>query len=64
MWFQTNEGEVRHNFWSVRVVAPWNALTDQVTGVDALDSFKNSMDNIMERERKNRVGKQWKVQRK
>ena len=52
------KGEVRHNFWSVRVVAPWNALPDQVKGVDTLDSFKNSLDNIRERERKNRVGQQ------
>ena len=39
-------GEIRRNFWSVRVCDPWNDLPDSVKMVESMDSFKNSVDNL------------------
>ena len=52
------KGEVRRNFWSVRVVEPWNALPDIVKKAESLNCFKNSLDNLQGRGRKTRVGQQ------
>ena len=37
-------GEVRRNFWSVRVYDPWNALPDTVKMSETMNGFKNSLD--------------------
>ena len=39
-------GEIRRNFWSQRVVDPWNSLPDSVKESASLDIFKNSIDNL------------------
>jgi hypothetical protein len=39
-------GEIRRNFWSVRVVDPWNSLPDEIKQQDTLNGFKNSLDNF------------------
>ena len=39
-------GEVRKNFWSQRVVDPWNNLPDEVKTASSLDNFKNGIDNL------------------
>ena len=39
-------GEVRRNFWSVRVTELWNSLPDGVKKVETLNAFKNSVDNL------------------
>ena len=49
------KGEVRKNFWSQRVVNPWNNLPDEVKKAKSLNDFKNGIDNL--RERSN--GGQW-----
>ena len=51
-------GEIRRNFWSVRVVEPWNSLPDLVKKADTLNCFKNSPDNLQGRGRNTRVGQQ------
>ena len=45
-------GEIRRNFWSVRVVEPWNNLPDCVKESNTVDMFKNSLDNLKERQRR------------
>ena len=52
------KGEIRRNFWSVRVVEPWNSLPDIVKKAESLNCFKNSLDNLQGRGRKTRVGQQ------
>ena len=52
------KGEIRRNFWSVRVVEPWNSLPDSVKKAESLNCFKNSLDNLQGRGRKTRVGQQ------
>ena len=42
---------LRRNFWSQRVVDPWNGLPDSVKESVSLDYFKNSIDNLFARER-------------
>ena len=37
-------GEIRRNFWSVRVVEPWNSLPDLVKKAETLHCFKNALD--------------------
>ena len=39
--------ELRNNFWSQRVVDPWNALPDQVKQAESLNVFKNGIDNLL-----------------
>ena len=41
------DGEVRRNFWSVRVCNPWNNLPDEVKEVETLNGFKNAVDKHM-----------------
>ena len=38
-------GEVRKNFWSQRVMDPWNNLSNEVKTASSLDNFKNAIDN-------------------
>ena len=49
-----NEGrlEVRKNFWSVRVCDPWNSLPDMIKEQPTTDSFKNSLDNFITRQKR------------
>lgn len=49
------KGEIRRNFWSQRVVDPWNNLPDEVKKAKNLNEFKNGLDNIRERSK----GGQW-----
>ena len=42
--------EVHKNFWSQRVIDPWNNLPDTVKQAVSLDIFKNSIDNLRKRE--------------
>ena len=44
-------GEIRKNFWSQRVVDPWNSLPDSVKESPSLDTFKNCIDNLLAKER-------------
>ena len=37
-------GDVRRNFWSVRVCDPWNALPDNIRMVETTNGFKNLLD--------------------
>ena len=39
-------GEIRRNFWSVRVIEPWNGLPDSIKKQETLNGFKNSVDNL------------------
>ena len=55
---QRGKGEIRNNFWSVRVIEPWNALPDSVKRVESLNWFKNVLDNIQGRKRNTGVGQQ------
>ena len=41
------DGELRRNFWSVRVCDPWNSLPDEVKRTETLNAFKNAVDNHM-----------------
>ena len=36
--------EVRHNFFSIRVVSKWNSLPEDVVAAPSLNSFKNRLD--------------------
>ena len=40
------KGEIRKNFWSVRVCDSWNSLPDSVKQQPSTNSFKNSLDNF------------------
>ena len=40
-------GDLRTNFWSQRVVDPWNGLPDQVKQAESLNVFKNGIDNLL-----------------
>ena len=48
-------GDIRKNFWSQRVVDPWNNLPEVVKKAKTLNEFKNGLDNIRERSK----GGQW-----
>eukprot|EP00794_Sanderia_malayensis_P016292 gene16292-17930_t len=37
--------EVRHHFFTLRVVTKWNSLPEEVVTAPSLDSFKNRLDN-------------------
>ena len=41
------KGDLRKNFWSHRVVLPWNGLPDNVKRAESLNVFKNGIDNLM-----------------
>ena len=41
--------DIRKNFWSNRVVEHWNRLPESVKKSETLDWFKNSIDNLNER---------------
>ena len=41
------KGEIRKNFWSQRVVDPWNSLPSEVKEADSFNNFKNGLDNIL-----------------
>ena len=43
---ERNPKEIRKNFWSLRVIDPWNNLPDLVKQADSLDAFKNGIDNL------------------
>ena len=45
-------GEVRRNFWSVRVVEHWNSLPNTVKMASTVNMFKNSIDNLKEGQRR------------
>ena len=36
--------EVRHNYFSIRVVSKWNSLPDSVVSAPSLNAFKNRLD--------------------
>ena len=42
-------GDIRRNFWSIRVVDPWNSLPEEVKKAKSLDDFKNGIDNLAAR---------------
>ena len=42
-------GDVRRNFWSQRVVEPWNALPEEVKKAKSLNDFKNGIDNLRQK---------------
>ena len=44
---QESQSQVRKNFFSQRVVAPWNALPDWVKQSTSVNMFKNSVDEHM-----------------
>ena len=50
-----SNGAVRRNFWSQRVVDPWNNLPDEVKYAKSLNEFKNGIDNLRARSK----GGQW-----
>ena len=50
------KGEIRKNFWSVRVTEPWNSLPNLVKSAETVNCFKNALDNLQGRRRKTRVG--------
>ena len=52
------KGEIRRNFWSVRVTEPWNSLPNLVKRVETVNCFKNALDNLQGRGRNTRVGQQ------
>ena len=37
-------GEIRRNFWSVRVCDPWNDLPDSLKMTESVNGFKNALD--------------------
>ena len=39
--------DLRRNFWSQRVIDPWNGLPNQVKQAESLDVFKNGIDNLL-----------------
>ena len=41
--------DIRKNFWSNRMVDHWNRLPESVKKSETLDWFKNSIDNLNER---------------
>ena len=43
------KGDVRRNFWSQRVVDPWNSLPDEIKKAKSLNEFKNAIDNLRQR---------------
>ena len=38
------DGQIRQNFWSVRVCDPWNDLPDSIKMSETTNSFKNALD--------------------
>ena len=42
-----NQSELRRNFWSQRVIDPWNGLPNQVKQAESLNVFKNGIDNLL-----------------
>ena len=51
-------GEVRKNFWSLRIAETWNKLPDSVKLAKTVNELKNSLDNLMEGQRSRRLGGQ------
>ena len=41
------KGDTRRNFFSYRVVAPWNNLPDLVKQANTVNQFKNRLDELM-----------------
>ena len=41
---QRSKGEIRRNFFSQRVVCPWNSLPDSVKSAENVNTFKNRLD--------------------
>ena len=39
--------EIRKNFFSSRVISPWNALSEQVVTAPYLNTFKNRLDKFI-----------------
>ena len=40
------DGEVRKNFWLVRVCDPWNSLPDDLKMSETVNGFKNGLDEL------------------
>ena len=41
---QMSKGDIRRNFFSQRVVSPWNSLLDSVKSAGNVNTFKNRLD--------------------
>ena len=39
--------EIRKNFWSQRIIDPWNNLPDEVKQAESLNVFQNGIDNLL-----------------
>ena len=44
------QNEIRKNFWSQRVIDPWNSLPDEVKQAETLNAFKNGIDNLRQKQ--------------
>ena len=42
-----NRQDVRRNFWSQRVIEPWNGLPKEVKQAESVNVFKNGIDNLL-----------------
>ena len=50
--------EIRKNFWSQRVIDPWNTLPDEVKQAETLNAFKNGIDNLRQKQNNTVLGGQ------
>ena len=50
------KGEVRKNFWSIRIVESWNKLPSSVKLASTVNEFKNSLDNLNVGQRRRQEG--------
>ena len=55
---EERQNEIRKNFWSQRVIVPWNSLPDQVKQAETLNSFKNGIDNLRQKQTTGGLGGQ------
>ena len=44
---KASESQIRKNFFSTRVVEPWNRLPDSVKAAESVNQFKNSLDEYL-----------------
>lgn len=44
---KTSKRDIRRHFFSVRVIAPWNKLTEDIVNAPSLNTLKNRLDNLM-----------------
>ena len=47
---EERQNEIRKNFWSQRVIDPWNKLPDEVKQAETLNAFKNGVDNLRQKQ--------------